>query len=119
MGVDRVMGIDRFADLYAEVGLLLTVHMYPMAINPPEVDVGEDIFVGSTAKPEIADEPGEIGMIGLDVSSYGNDEGAVLYLEREFYAEFFSDHFVTGRGPPGISTKIKILCQQLFARRRL
>ena len=67
------MGVDRFADLYAEIGLLLAVHMYPTAIEPPEVYVGEDIFVGSTAKPEIADEPGEVGVIRLDVSSYGNE----------------------------------------------
>jgi hypothetical protein len=75
MGVDflRVVCVDRFADLYAEIGLLLTVHMYPTAIEPLEVDVGEDIFVGGAAKPEIADEPGEVGMIRLDVSSYGNE----------------------------------------------
>ena len=113
------MGVDRFADLYAEIGLLLAVHMYPTAVELLEVDIGEDIFIGGTAKPEIADEPGEVGMIRLDVSSYGDEQGAVLDLKRKFYAEFFSDHFVTGRGPPGISTKIKFLLQQSITHRSL
>jgi len=63
-----------------------------------EVDIRQDIFIGTAAKPEIADMIRRVDLIRLYVCSDGDDKGAVLNLERKFYAEFFSDHFMTGGG---------------------
>jgi hypothetical protein len=66
--------------------------MHPSAMPPFQVHVRENILIGSAAKPEIRDVIGVVGRIRLYVRSDGNDKGAVLDLERKFYAEFFSDH---------------------------
>jgi hypothetical protein len=86
------MNIDRLAGLQAQISLLLAIHMYPSAMQPFEMHVREDILFGTAAKPEIRDVIRVVGRIVLYVRSDGNDKGAVLDLERKFYAEFFSGH---------------------------
>jgi hypothetical protein len=83
-----------------------------MAMQSLEVDIRQDIFIGTAAKPEIADVVRGVDLIRLYVCSDGDDKGTVLNLERKFYAEFFSDHFMTGGVSPGISTKLDILLHQ-------
>jgi hypothetical protein len=78
-----------------------------MTIQSLDVDIRQDIFIGTAAKPEIADMIRGVDLIRLDVCSNGDDKGTILNLERKFYAEFFSDHFMTGGVSPGISTKVE------------
>ena len=86
------MSVDRFAGLGAEIGLFLAIDVHPSPLQPFEMDVREDIFVGAAAKPEIRDVIGADDRIRLHVRLDGNDKGAILDLEWKFYAEFFSDH---------------------------
>jgi hypothetical protein len=86
------MNLDRLAGLHAEIGLFFAVYMYPSAMQPLEMHIRKDMFIGAAAKPEISDMIRVTYRIGFHVRSDGNDKGAILDLEREVYAEFFSDH---------------------------
>jgi hypothetical protein len=78
-----------------------------MAMQSLEVDIRQDVFIGTAAKPEITDMIRGVDLVRLYVCSDGDDKGTVLNLERKFYAEFFSDHFVTGGVSPGIFTNLE------------
>jgi hypothetical protein len=108
------MILDRLAGLQTEIGFFLAVHMHPSAMQPFQVHVRKDIFLGTAAQPEISDMIRVVDRIRLYVCSDGNDKGAVLDLERKVYAELFSDHFMAGAGSPGIFTRLKIQLHDLF-----